>query len=104
MGRYVADGESGYYIDSEITASGLHDRLAQEGRFGKLRFMNSSRKPGRDNEEESDHIEANVEFVGVGFYDDGDIGIEVRVISGKCIKPGDEVFFVHIRSRVRRKC
>lgn len=98
MGQYVAFlDKSGYYIDGAITASEFKARLNQEAFFGKMRKMNSSERPGwrkkkkLTKKQKSNIIEANVEFVEVGFYDDNTLGLEIQVIKGKTIKPGDEI-------------
>ena len=86
MGKYVAeiDDEDYCYIDGEITADGIYDRLLQQSRYGKLRSVNSSECIGKS-------LEPNCEFVLVGEVDGGDFVLEIRVIPGKTVYPGDEI-------------
>ena len=89
MGRYVADVEKGWYLDAELTEIEVSKNLYQKAIFGKIRYMNSSRRPGRDSTPTDDVLEPNVEFVGNGFVGGVSLGFEVRVIRGKTVSPGD---------------
>ena len=83
------DDDDYYYIDSAITAVGGRNRLLQKSEFGKMRIVNSSRRPGKHNVREAK--EPNCEFVGVELDQEGDLVLEVRVKNGKTVSPGDEI-------------
>ena len=91
MGLYVAHVEQGWYLDAEFTEFETSRNLLQKAKFGKIRYMNSSRKSGRASKPTDDVLEPNVEFVGNGFVGGDSLGFEVRVIHGKTVSPGDEL-------------
>ena len=89
MGEYILATDKtggGYFIDSAIEDD--NERLLHQIRFGKLRCVNTSRFPGRGCNKNA--REPNVEFVGAGLEEDAHL--EVRVIKGKSIFPGQELF------------
>ena len=101
LGQYIFEVDIGsYYIDSAITA--VEDSNAEQLqilKFGKLRSMNSSRRPGRSARKNARNCEPNVEFVEWGEVKNDDsavvtkrtLVVEVRVIKGKVIAPGQEL-------------
>lgn len=92
LGQYILEIDE-YAIDSAITAvEGPSAQLNQILRYGKLRKINSSMRPGRGAWKNARNIKPNVEFVGVGIVKKGVIIVEVWTMKGVTVYPGQELY------------